>query len=795
MKKTLQYLLIFIGIHANLPLYAQYASGVRVADVEIQYVNDRVEVCYKIVNGKKSDKYIVWVEFFNKQKMPVNAKTIYGDINQVEGLGEKKIIWDVKADGLILDEELTAQVNIKLLPDASLGKALAYSTLFPGAGDYQYRSKRPYWLKGFFGYGLLGGAAGTYALSTNSYNQYLASNNHHTQDPNYHSAVQYRQLSLLLAGTSAAVWLLDYYGLFSKSARFKKLKPEKIIASKGYKQFSSISDEQHISTRSLPPNLFADLEFIDDNGNGILESRESAKLRIILSNQGNGDAMQLKINVMSDINDKSLHIQNAHQQINILRPGEKKEIEVPITTDINLKTATHRLGINVSEYYGYDMEPAYLILNTYAYQPPQFVLSGLEFIDTGAGTSALKTDGQLQAGEQVKVKVVLQNTGQSVAKNAAYKITTTDGNIYIDDINGKLGNMMSGEVKELFFTLSPNKRVTTKENLPLFISVTEESGQANLINKQLAIALDQMPPKPNIVEIKPDMESLKKNVARFEYTSNKFRANIANVVDITAVAPSKTKRKNSVGVVIGVSKYRELPPAPYADNDARIMKDYFQKVLGVEQVIQFTNEQVAGFFFDDIFNPNVGELRKAIVKGETEVFIFYSGHGVPDKDGQNIYLFPSDGKINRLEAQGYNIEKLYENLNELDAKHITVILDACFSGASRSTAKIGTENLIAQKGVKIRSRNTWFNDPNFTVISSSTGEETSLGFDDTETGLFTYYFAAGLQGAADANNDKTITLGELREYVTRNVRETSGKILGQQTPVFRGDDNIIMATY
>lgn len=131
----------------------------------------------------------------------------------------------------------------------------------------------------------------------------------------------------------------------------------------------------------------------------------------------------------------------------------------------------------------------------------------------------------------------------------------------------------------------------------------------------------------------------------------------------------------------------------------------------------------------------------------------------------------------------------------MGAKHVTIILDACFSGASRSSVKVATENLVGQKGVRVRPRNSWLTDPNFTVISSSTGEETSLGFDDTETGLFTYFLAAGLQGAADANGNKVITLGELGEYVVNNVKETSGKILGTQTPMFNGDDNRVMATY
>ncbi|MDX9848460.1 MAG: caspase family protein [Tenuifilaceae bacterium] len=783
--------LALIAINTN----AQLSSEVRVADVNLHYSNDRVEVLYHIINGKSSDRYVVWVDFYNEKNQILSAKAVQGDISIVQGNGDKKITWDAKADGLVLNEKLTARVNARLIPDASTGKAFVYSTLFPGTGNYQFKKGKPYWLKGVLGYGLLSGAAGAFAVSVEDYNEYLRTYESHTECYAFEQAKKYRQMSFILAGAGAAVWLLDYAGILSKSSKHNNLKVESVIYDSGYRLYSATSPTQVINTRGLPPNLFADLEFIDDNRNGILENRENAKLKITLSNQGGGDAILLEVNVTSNIIDKSMRIDNAKQKINVLRPNEKFEIEIPITTDIDLKTATHRLTINVREHFGYDMEPAYLVLNTYAYQPPLFAISGHEIIDTGIGTMALKSDGRVQAGEQVKAKLMVQNIGQGIAKNAAYSVTTTDPNIFLNDVSGTLGNVMPGEVKEIYFTLSPNRRVAVQDNLPVFISITEEIGKGSLINKQLPIALDQAPPRTNIVEVKSDVESLKKNVARFEYTSNKFRANITKMTNIASVAPSKTKRPNSVGIVIGVAQYRDLPPAPYADNDAKIMKAYFEKVLGIEQVIQFTNEQVVGFFFDDVFNPEVGELRKAIVKGETEVFVFYSGHGVPDKDGKNIYLFPSDGKIARLETQGYNIENLYENLSKLGAKHVTIILDACFSGASRSSIRVATENLIGQKGVRIRPRNSWLNDSKFTVISSSTGEETSLGFDDAETGLFTYYFAAGLQGAADINGDRTITLGELKEYVVNNVKETSGKILGQQTPLFHGDDSRVMATY
>jgi len=61
--------------------------------------------------------------------------------------------------------------------------------------------------------------------------------------------------------------------------------------------------------------------------------------------------------------------------------------------------------------------------------------------------------------------------------------------------------------------------------------------------------------------------------------------------------------------------------------------------------------------------------------------------------------------------------------------------------------------------------------------------------------LFTYYFAAALQGKADENSDEKITLGELKKYVTENVMEISRKISGLQTPEFYGDENAVLVEW
>ncbi|NJK86587.1 MAG: hypothetical protein HC906_12080 [Bacteroidales bacterium] len=141
--------------------------------------------------------------------------------------------------------------------------------------------------------------------------------------------------------------------------------------------------------------------------------------------------------------------------------------------------------------------------------------------------------------------------------------------------------------------------------------------------------------------------------------------------------------------------------------------------------------------------------------------------------------------------------KLYENLEKLEARTITIFLDACFSGASRKSDKIQPENLVAMKGIRVKPKlnQPWQNNPNFSVISSSGADETSLALDASQTGLFTYYLCAGLRGLADENQDRAITLGEIYRYVKEQVTDTSKKISGIQTPEFHGNPDIILMEY
>jgi hypothetical protein len=181
------------------------------------------------------------------------------------------------------------------------------------------------------------------------------------------------------------------------------------------------------------------------------------------------------------------------------------------------------------------MNPAYLYFNTYEFQSPKLEFAGLEIVDIGEGTGAITEDGLLQAGELVKVKIVVQNRGQNISKGTKYKISSNDRNIYITGGSGDLGDMGIGEVKDFWVTISPNKRVDSQGELPIYLTVENSYNKGNLSRYRLPVKLDQKPPEIVTLDVEADIEKLKKQVARFEINSNKITANIGSIIDIQQV--------------------------------------------------------------------------------------------------------------------------------------------------------------------------------------------------------------------------------------------------------------------
>jgi hypothetical protein len=563
-----------------------------------------------------------------------------------------------------------------------------------------------------------------------------------------------------------------------------------------------------VSELYMPPELFVDIDFVDANENKILEAFEKGTIIIKISNVG-GDANNVSVSVKPLGDNIGFEFEKNEAKTNI-KTDETVSVEFPINANIDLPNDSVRFQVKVAEPMGYDIE-ASLVLSTFEYQRARIGMQGVSIIDAGRGLRALNNnpDGKVQKGEVVRATVSLQNIGIGDAEDLKYRIVSRDPNVILmsesgtaKEITGNIDRMLSGESREVSFRLSANNNYNlTDEFLPVYISVVEKENKGNLDFVNIPIPLGKTPEKPTIVDIKGEREKLIAAQQMKVYSSSDRITASSRIRDISVAPAGEPIYRNAVAVVIGAEKNSYgVASAPYAARDAKIMANFFKNSMGIEDIQLKTDSEVTSSLLSDMFDPRFGHLAQVVEPGKTDVFVFYSGHGMPDiaADGsQDIFLFPYDARKEMVRDRGYSLTKLYSDLNSLNARSVTVILDACFSGSSRQTASYKSENISNAKGIRISmpemSNRPWDTNPNFRLFTSSSEDQTSLGFDQSQSGLFTYFIAIGLQGEADENNDGVIKFDELVSYVTKNVSGEALKIRGgAQTPQFYGDGNFVI---
>ena len=252
---------------------------------------------------------------------------------------------------------------------------------------------------------------------------------------------------------------------------------------------------------------------------------------------------------------------------------------------------------------------------------------------------------------------------------------------------------------------------------------------------------------------------------------------------------------DAVAVIIGNKNYGDCcPPVAYAYNDAEAMKQFLVDVMGVNESNIIDLRDVNRADMEAVFgNARTfkGQLWRWVRPRESDVFVFYSGHGVPGmKDGRE-YLLPVGADPESPEIYGYPIELLYGNLARLDARSMTVFLDACFSGESPGGYLIREVSGIRVVPEKVPS-------VPFTVITAARQDQVASWDKDAQHGLFTRYLLDALYGAADHERygtpDNQVTLQEIKSYLDREMTYAARRRHGreQQAVVYGDPDKVLV---
>lgn len=245
-------------------------------------------------------------------------------------------------------------------------------------------------------------------------------------------------------------------------------------------------------------------------------------------------------------------------------------------------------------------------------------------------------------------------------------------------------------------------------------------------------------------------------------------AAMTNNVDYN-VPKASSSNKNTIALIISNENYKRVSPVIFANNDGKILRKYFYESLGIPEANILYVEDAS--LADMKHCVDLLKQRTSSMGRDCKVICYYAGHGIPDMINKTAYLLPVDS-YGTDTSTGYSLEEFYKVLSELNVKTVTVILDACFSGAKREG-----DMLVAARGVAIKVKDAKPKG-NLIVLSAAQGDETAYPYSNQKHGLFTYYFLRKLQ-----ETNGNATLGEIADYVKNEVLQKSIEMNGKsQTP-------------
>tara|TARA_B100000965_G_scaffold115945_1_gene95748 strand:+ start:101 stop:1759 length:1659 start_codon:yes stop_codon:yes gene_type:complete len=247
---------------------------------------------------------------------------------------------------------------------------------------------------------------------------------------------------------------------------------------------------------------------------------------------------------------------------------------------------------------------------------------------------------------------------------------------------------------------------------------------------------------------------------------------------------------NKVALIFGIENYKNVPDAKFANLDAEYFSEYARNVFGIrdDNIKLLVNENaslVGSLEALSIWLP--GKIRK----NQTDLIIFFAGHGLASTDGKELYLLPSDGNADLLARTGLPRTEIFDQITKLKPKSVTIFLDTCYSGVSRDEQML----LASARPIRIEVVEDESIPRNFTIFTATKLKQISSGLDEAKHGIFSYYLMKGLEGNADSNNDKKITNGELLAYLDENVSIKASELGRQQNPSLLGLPNKVLISY
>ena len=244
-------------------------------------------------------------------------------------------------------------------------------------------------------------------------------------------------------------------------------------------------------------------------------------------------------------------------------------------------------------------------------------------------------------------------------------------------------------------------------------------------------------------------------------------------------------------VAIGVDDYQHdgISNLRFAEADAHAFAQYMRDDFGVPA--DHVEELCGPMATVQNVKRTLGTRLRNQVGPQDTVIMYFSGHGAPEEDPNNLdgdslekYLLTYDADPADLFMTSLSMEEVARIFGRLKAERVVFIADTCYSGAS------GGKTLPSPRKAILSSEflNRLVQGKGRVILTASGANELSLEYADLGGGhgVFTYFLLEGLKGAADrlGNSDGDVTVSEAYSYVSRKVPDFTKNA---QHPVWKGE--------
>lgn len=526
-------------------------------------------------------------------------------------------------------------------------------------------------------------------------------------------------------------------------------------------EFDEFSQTENYPVKHIEPHLeIAERLVADTNGDGKIQQGEQVEFEVTVTNKGKLDALNAQIRV--SVADTRVRIDKPDRQLGRLAPNYTSNSErfaftipraipagqLPITVEIShtdFPSAKRTLGHTIHA----------------------------ESIVTTTETPTQSVQQQQTArSEANKAPVILlrdrlPDTQTVYSPNFALHASASD-DIGLDVVQ------------------------VTHNNQRLYDSQTDSDAARQLsesnrriLSFDVLLTLLEGKNEIDIMARDNDNEPVHRSISViYERKENAVGLDAPSDVDVD-IPQGREKNPNAVALVIGIGKYREdgVVDATFADRDAIAFKEYLVQTFGFsdDRVFLLTNERAT---YRDIDRGLRNIERQLESDGQSDVVVFYAGHGTFNlKDNSTSHYFVSYDADPNDPEDGYPLDAFYKQLSQLEAKSVTVFIDACFSGTDREARAIikGARSLMLPE-MQLPSVPV-------PVLASSTSNQISSSYESKRHGLFTYYLLKGMRGEADgadgSRKDREITLSELEAYTREHVSKTARELGRSQQPTLK----------